>query len=54
MVDLLFQCGPHKDTGLASLFGQAVVDVGDNGKIGAMWVAEAHIDPIISKRQQRQ
>lgn len=54
MVDLLSLRGPHDDTGLAGLFGQAVVDVGDDGEIGACWVAEAHVDPIISKRQQMQ
>ncbi len=49
MVDFLLLRGPHEDAGLARLFGQAVVDVRDDGKGGALWVTEAHIDPVISK-----
>ena len=48
MVDLLSLRRPHKDAGLAGLFGQAVVDIGDDGEVGALWVAEANIDPVIS------
>lgn len=51
MVDLLFLHGPHKDAGLAGLLGEAVVDIRDYGEVGALWVTEAHIDPVISNRQ---
>lgn len=52
MVDLLPLRCPHEDAGLAGLFGQAVVDVGDDGEGGAFWVAEAHVDPVIPETQQ--
>lgn len=45
---------PHEDADLAGLFGQTVVDVGDDGEGGALWVAEANIDPVISETQQTQ
>lgn len=51
MVDLLSLHGPHKDASLAGLLGEAVVDVRDDGEVGALWVAEAHVDPVISNRQ---
>lgn len=53
MVDLLPLRRPHEDAGLAGLFGQAVVDVGDDGEGGALWVADANIDPVISRTQQK-
>lgn len=52
MVDLLPLCRPHEDPGLAGLFGQAVVDVRNDGEGGALWVADANIDPVISRTQQ--
>lgn len=52
MVDLLPLCRPHEDTSLTGLFGQAVVDVRDDGEGGALWVAQAHVDPVISETQQ--
>jgi len=48
-VNLLPLACPHEDAGFTSLFGEAVVDVRDDGEGGAMWVAEAHIDPVISE-----
>lgn len=51
MVDLLPLCRPHEDASLAGLFGQAVVDIRDNGEVGALWVAEANVDPVISDAQ---
>lgn len=52
MVDLVPLHRPQEDAGLAGLLSQAVVDVGDDGEGGVMWVAEAYIDPVISKTQQ--
>lgn len=51
MVDLVPLCGPHEHSSLAGLFGQAVVDVREDGEGGALWVAETHIDPVISETQ---
>lgn len=52
VVDLLPLTGPHEDPGLTGLFGQAVMDVSDDGEVGALWVAEAHADPVISETKQ--
>ena len=47
MVNLVPLHGPQEHARLACLLGQAVVDVGDDGERGALWVAEAHVDPVI-------
>lgn len=52
MVDLVHLRGPHEDAGLAGLLGQAVVDVGDDGESGALWVTEANVDPVIPETSQ--
>lgn len=52
MVDLLPLSRPHEDPSLAGLFGQAIVDVRDDGEGSTLWVAEAHVDPVISETQQ--
>lgn len=52
MVDLVPLHCPHKDAGLAGLLGQAVVDVGDDGEGGVFWVANAYVNPVVSKTQQ--
>lgn len=48
VVDLLLLRCADKGARLARLFGEAVVDVGDNGEVGALWVAKAHVDPVVS------
>lgn len=53
VVDLLSLHGPHKHARLACLFGQAVVDVGDDGEGGSWGVAEAYIDPVIPATKQQ-
>lgn len=53
MVDLLFLCGAHKGAGLAGLLSEAVVDVRDNSEVGALRIAEAYIDPVISERKKK-
>ena len=54
MVDLLQLRCPHEDAGLAGLLGQAVVDIRDDGEGGSLWVADAHVDPVISETPQTQ
>lgn len=48
VVDLLFLWCADKGAGLAGLLGEAVVDVRDNSEVGALWIAKAYIDPVIS------
>ena len=47
VVDLVPLHGPQEHAGLACLLGQAVVDVCEDGERGALWVAEAYVDPVI-------
>lgn len=44
---LLLRCA-DKGAGLAGLLGEAVVHVGDNSEGCALWIAEAHADPVVS------
>lgn len=53
MVDLLFLCGAHKGAGLAGLLSEAVVDVRDNSEVGALRIAKAYIDPVVSKNKKK-
>lgn len=48
MVDLLLLRCADKGAGLAGLLGEAVVDVRDDGEVCALWIAEAHVDPVVS------
>lgn len=43
--------GPHKHPSLPRLFGEAVMDIGDNGEFCAFWVADAHVHPVISIKE---
>lgn len=47
VVDLLLLRCADKGASLAGLLGEAVVDVRDNGEVGALWIAKAHVDPVI-------
>lgn len=48
VVDLLLLRCADEGARLAGLFGEAVVDVGDDGEVCALWIAKAHVDPVIS------
>lgn len=51
VVDLLLLSRPHEDASLAGLFGQPIVDVRQDCEGGTLWIAEAHIDPVIPETQ---
>lgn len=48
---LLPLIGPHEHAGLTGLFGEAVVDVWDDGERCASRVADAHIHPVVSVKE---
>lgn len=49
MVDLLPLRRPHEDPGLPGLFGETVVDVGDDCECRVFRVADTNSDPVISE-----
>lgn len=53
VVDLLFLWRADKGASLAGLLGEPVVDIRDNSEVGALWIAEAYIDPVISLKKRR-
>lgn len=51
VADLLPVWGPHKHSGLPGLFGESVVDVGDDEERGVSGVTETDTNPVIPARE---
>lgn len=52
VVDLLLLRRADEGASLAGLLGEAVVDVRDNCEVCALWIAEAHVDPVVSYKKK--